>query len=184
MNIFGWRGQSKSNLKDIIVSNENLITTLRDEKIEAQISESRAQSGFNAQQEADRADHEVEVAGLKREITALEADKADAIEEEKTRLVLASEHELSRAIAQNKKDLRAEMGTEVDTLKKTNATLVVESAKNKGLYDGAVLVIASLQTQLNNANTFANTLVKALPVVSATITTPNPSVIVGSGNKS
>lgn len=184
MGIFGWGGQSKEELKEVIVKNENLITQLRDEKIEAQISESRAQSGFNAQKEADRANHEVEVAQLERKIEGLEEDFNSKLSIAIKKDVTEREKSFSNAVVENRKAVRAEFGTELDTAKKAVASLTTESAKNKGLYDGALLVIASLQNQNKTLVDLNASLVEALPTVSATITTPNPSVVVGSGNKS
>ncbi len=184
MGIFGFGGQSKSELKEVIVKKEELITQLRDDKIEAQINLSRAQTGFNAQQESDRANHQVATAQLERRIQVLEADLDDAIEVGVNDRVSELEKEAHQNRVNTRKELRAEFGTELDGLKKSNKTLADESSKHKGLYDGALLVIRAQESHIKELVSLNASLVKALPTVSATITTPNPSVVVGSGNKS
>lgn len=184
MGIFGWGGQSKEELKEVIVNNENLITQLRDEKIEAQISESRAQSGFNAQKESDRANYQIGTAQLKRQIEVLEADLEDAVDSEVNNRITQLDKKAHEDRLATKKELRAEFGSELDTAKKAVASLTTESVKNKGLYDGALLVIKALEGQLRDVNAHVSTLVKVLPNVSAAITTPSHNVTVGSGNKS
>lgn len=188
MGILGWGEENKDQLKEKIVELNNQITTLRDEKIEAQISESRINSGFNAQKEADRANHQMATAQLQRRIQELEADYNDAVIAFQNSCELQNDKKMAEYRASVRKELRAEFGTEFDSLKKSVASLTTENSKHKGLYDGALLVIKALETQvtsLTKANsTLTEGIVKALPTVSAEITTPNPSVVVGSGNKS
>lgn len=181
MNIFGWGEQGRKELKEIIVKNEKLITQLRDEKIEAQISESRAQSGFNAQKESDRAQHEVEIAQLNRKIETFDSDFSKNVTSFKNACELDYQKKIAEARAIVRRELRTENGVELDTLKKANKTLTDESSNNKGLYSGALLVIKALEGQLKNVNELNADLLKNLPTVSAQITTP--SVTVGSNNK-
>lgn len=184
MNIFGFGGQSKEELKKIIIDKENLITILRDDKIAAQISESRAQSGFNAQKESDRGGYEITVAQLNREIEKLNADFEDYCDSFVASKTLSLEKVANEDRARTRKELRSEFSTELDVLKKSNKTNLEDSLKYKGLYDGTLLIIKSLETQNKTLVDLNASLVKALPTVSAEITTPNPSVVVGSGNKS
>ncbi len=171
MNIFGWRKQDVKNLKAIIEQNENLITELHDEKIYAQISESRVQSGFNAQLEADRANHEVIVAQYQRKLEVLEASKHGAIDTEVKKLQAQYNKDLETAKAEFRKSLRAEFTESDSSNKATIKKLTEENAKNSGLYNGALLVIKSLETQLATTNKLNDTLVRQLPEIKANFTT-------------
>lgn len=173
--------KSRSELQEEVVRLNNLVTELRDDKISTQIDLSRANSGFNAQQESDRANNQIAKAQLLRRIEELEADSEDRVEAcVNTRVTILNREALADRLAA-RKELRAEFGTELDTLKKSNASLITASAANKGLYEGALLVIKALETQLKSTNELNANLLKNLPTVSAEITTP--SVTVGSNNK-
>lgn len=169
MNIFGWGGQSKEELKQIIINNENLITQLRDEKVSAQISENRAQTGFNAQQESDRGAYEIEMARLKHTISLLEDGKKAAVESE----VKRHKDVLTKEFADNKvtfrKELRAEFTENDASNKKTIKDLIEKHATANGNYNGALLVIKSLEKQLEAANKLSLTLISAMPEVKANV---------------
>lgn len=170
MNIFGWKTQSKENLKEIIVNQENLITELRDEKISAQISENRAQSGFNAQQESDRGNYEIEMARLNRVISVLEDGKKDAIAVEVKRHKDVLTKEFAEKKVSFRKELRAEFTENDSTNKKTIKDLTEKHATASGNYNGALLVIKSLEKQLSEVNSLTKTLVNALPTMEAKLT--------------
>lgn len=184
--MFNW-GRTKKSVKDleaeVLRANDEVVLE-RQARIEAEIALSKRNATHASNIEEIRAENEGEVARLNREIEVLHSDKDDAV----TSIVNSEVARLEKIALQEristKKELRAEFGSELDTAKKAVASLTTESAKNKGLYDGALLVIQALQGQLKDVNALNATLIKALPTVSASITTPNPSVIVGSGNKS
>lgn len=165
MNIFG--GKGKEELREEILRLEKLVTDLRDATINAQISESRMLSGYNAQQESDRAKNEIEVASLRRVIEQLEADFNDKVVafQNSTELDFAKRIQSERVVV--RKELRAEFGSELESLKKQVKELTTDSSKNKGLYDGALLVIKSLEMQLYKSNDLNEKLVKAFPEVKA-----------------
>lgn len=168
------------NLKANIVALERIITELRDSKIEAQISESRAQSGFNAQQETDRSKSEVMVAKIKAEhnialnkaergLDVLKADFAATVKLKVDSEKLALQKDYADKKINHKKELRAEFQAEIDSSKKAAKISETEAHNYKGLYNGALLVVKAFETQLAAANKLANTLVEALPEVKANI---------------
>lgn len=184
MSIFGWGGETKEQLKDKIVDLSEQLTSARDEKITAQISESRTQSDFDARQEQERAQNQIEVARLNRNIKVLKADFDEAIDYVINEKTTAMDKEFLSTKISYKKELRAEFQSELDSAKKAAKTTESAVAKFEGLYNGALLVIKALEAQLKEVNAMNGTLIEALPLVSATITTPSNSVVVGSGNES
>lgn len=170
---------NKKALRAKIASLENLVTELRDKAVTAQISESRAQSGYNAQMESERARAEVMMANLRRQIVLLN----DELDSDTNIRVIEIESHFSKKLEEEKasfrKNLKADMGDKIATLEKSNVNLQNENGKVKGLYDGALLVIKSLEAQLATANKLNTTLVEAMPTVNTEISgTPQQNVTV------
>lgn len=180
--MFNW-GKKKSVKEleaEILTANDQVVIE-RQQRIDAEIALSGRDATHSQALEEVRSARQVEVAGLQREIEVLKEDLDSGIESGVNNRIKELEKEAHQDRLNTRKELRAEFGTELDTLKKANRTLTDESSKNKGLYDGALLVIKTLEGQLAATNKVHQSLVDALPEVTAQITTP--AVTIGSNNK-
>lgn len=181
--MFNW-GRTKKSVQDleaeVLAANDNVVIE-RQQRIDAEIALSHRDATHEKQISEIRANNTIVVSNLQRQVSELESDLEDGIEAGVREATQQLEEQATRDRMITRKELRAEFGTELDTLKKSNASLITTSASNKGLYDGALLVIKSLETQLKTTNELNANLLKNLPTVSAEITTP--SVTVGSNNK-
>lgn len=171
MSIFGWGGETKAELKDKIVCLENKITDFRDEKITSDIELNRVETNARADKESYRGLNQIEIAQLNRQIAVLEADFEDAVDADIAKKTKQNDAELAQAKKTHKAELKAEMGAELDQAKKDAKAAFIESTKNKGFYDGALLVIKALEAQLATSNKLNEILVKQLPEIKANFTT-------------
>lgn len=185
--MFFTRGKSKSELENEIIELENRLTDERDLRINAEITLSRSESQFNSRLEEERSSNQIEVVRLEGQVKKLEASLENGIEAGVRTAKAQMERELESDKASYRKMLKNEYQDKSANIEKENKSLRQDKAdlsgENSGLRESNKVLVGQL-TQVNKfAEKLSEAIVKSMPEVTANITTPNPSVVVGSGNK-
>lgn len=176
MNIFG--GLSREDLVKKIERLEEALTISRNEEANAKILLGRQQTTHRMEIANINSAHTIEVNNLKNKVEELESSYDDDLENEISEIRANCLKELESDKASYRKYLKTEMNGRVEVLEKENKALQVDSGKFKGLYDGTLLVVKTLETQLASANKLTTTLIDALPEVKANLNAGNQNVSV------
>lgn len=155
---------------------EDQITGLRDSKINAQISESRVQAGFNAEMESMRASYEVREAQVLRKLRVLEDGKSEEI----SMRVKTAKKDFESEVDSARKSLRAEYKDTIAKLESQIKTLTAEKENKTGLYNGSLLVVKALEKQVADYASLTSKFFANLPTVDVKLAKGDNNVTVNS----